>query len=143
MLGARRVLGIQPIPQRFSLQQKFVGHHVFCWFVETPYYDIMLNPPRKDCDYVLCDLILHLENILQVAVKPLGPKVFSGICRNELSRDSNSIPSFSNTATDQILHAKLACNFTVVQLRISEFEGRIAGNNKHRSKPGQSGDDVL
>ncbi len=67
-------------------------------------------------DNVRSDLVLHRENVIQVAIVGLGPQVaiLDGI--NELRRDAHPITGTPDAAFEHVAHAELLRNRRHVQV---------------------------
>ena len=69
---------------------------------------IQLRLDRRD--HPLGDLVLHRENVGEVAVVALGPDVVAGCGFDQLRGDADAVAGFAHAAFEHIAHAKLAAN---------------------------------
>ena len=61
----------------------------------------------------LRDLVLDQEDVGQIAVISLGPKMTAVPAVDQLGRDANSRPRLSNAAFEDIAHAQFPCDWSI------------------------------
>src|SRR6266508_3847551 len=79
---------------------------------------------------LLCDLVLHGKNVLQVAVIPLGPYVKPACRVKELRCDPDATPRFANTAFQHIAHPELSADLLHLHRLAFVGEDRIPRDDK-------------
>jgi hypothetical protein len=91
----------------------------------------------------LCDLVLHSENVGEIAVIALGPNVLAGFGLDELRSNADAVAGFAQAALEHIPHRQLAPDLLHIDHAAFIREGRIASDDEERRIPGQNSNDLL
>jgi hypothetical protein len=91
----------------------------------------------------LGDLILHCEDVGEVAVVALSPDVLAGLGLDELRGDADPIADFAQAALEHIPHTQLAPDLLHIDSAALVGKAGIAGDDEQRGVARQRGDDVL
>src|ERR1700751_475779 len=122
---------------RQTSQVAIVGIGVAGRPTPSAYYLGPFHPRRNGPDYLLCDLILELKNILQRAVKALCPYVGSTRSVNQLSRNSQSTSGLAHAAFQHISNTQFATHAFYVNRLTLVAERRVPGDYEQRLEPRQ------
>ena len=77
-----------------------------------------------------CHLVLQLENVVQRAVKTVGPDVRAGRRVNQLPSDTHPVAGFAHAAFEHIAHTELLRHLLHVDRLALVGEGRVAGDHE-------------
>src|SRR5262245_52767101 len=88
-------------------------------------------------------LVLHRENVGELAIKPLCPEMRSSPGIDKLNIDANLILYAADRTLHEKSNAELAADILNLQHPPAKGEGRLPGHDEERSKAGQLGDDVV
>jgi hypothetical protein len=91
----------------------------------------------------LGDLVLHREDILQLAIVPRGPEVVAVRHLDQLRGDPEPVPRLAHAALEDGAHLELAADLGDVFVFVLEGEGRGAGCDAQRFDLGQRVDDLF
>ena len=75
-------------------------------------------------------VVLHREDIGQVAVEPLGPEVPASGRVDELRGDPDARAGFAHASLEDVAHAKAFADLTDMDVLALEGERRIARDDK-------------
>ena len=88
-------------------------------------------------------LVLQLEDVGQLAVETVGPKVRAGRRLDQLAGDAQPVIGPSHAALEHVAHAELAADLPDVDRAPLVGEGRVARDDEQRRKARERRDDVL
>ena len=94
-------------------------------------------------DNVAGDLILHGEDVAQLAVVPLGPDMLASRGVDELTGDTNSPAGSPDAALEDVTDAEFLGDPADVHGSSLVGEGRVARDDEEPAQAGQCRDDVL
>src|SRR5207248_3458129 len=97
---------------------------------------------NRNCDR-LGDLVLHRENLSEVAVVALGPDMISGLGLNKLRGHPDAVAGFPEAAFENIPDTEFASDLLHIDGAVLVGEAGITGDHEQRWVAGQGGDDVL
>src|SRR6516164_393058 len=109
----------------------------------SAYYLGPFHPRRNGPDYLLCDLILELKNILQRAVKAVCPYVGPTRSIDQLSRNSQSASGLAHAAFQYISNTQFATHAFYVSRFTLVTERRVPSDDEQRFEPRQRCSDVF
>ena len=89
------------------------------------------------------DFILYRENVLQIAIVALGPKMFVVHRIDQLRRYAYPVAAAPHAALDHVAHAELPAHFLDFCRLTSEGKRGIARDDEQGAELGQFRDDVL
>src|SRR6516165_11541674 len=128
---------------RQTSQVAIVGVGVAGGPTPSAYYLGAFHPRRNGPDYLLCDLILKLKNILQRAVKAVCPYVGSTRRVDQLSRNSQSTSGPAHAAFQYISNTQFATHAFYVNRLTLVTERRVPSDDEQRFEPRQRCGDVF
>ena len=89
---------------------------------------------RGDRDrHRLGDLVLHRENVGEIAVVALGPDMIAGLGLDQLRGDPDAVAGFAHAAFEHIAHAQFAPDLLHIDRAALVGEARIAGDDEQRA----------
>ena len=92
---------------------------------------------------LLGDVVLHREDVVQLAVVLLGPDVLAAPGVDQLAGDAQPPAGRAHAALQHVAHAEVARDLAHVDRAALVGEGRVAGDHEQPAQPGERGDDVL
>src|SRR6516164_11263445 len=128
---------------RQTSQVAIVGIGVAGGPTPSAHYLGPFHPRRNGPDYLLCDLILKLKNILQRAVKAVCPYVGSTRRVDQLSRNSQSTSGPAHAAFQYISNAPFATHAFYINRFTLVTERRVPSDDEQRFEPRQRCSDVF
>ena len=91
----------------------------------------------------LRDLVLHREDVGELAVVTFGPEMAAGGDVVELRGDADAVAVLADAALDDIAHAELFRDLTQMNRAALVDEARVACDHEQPSQPREAGDDVF
>jgi len=89
------------------------------------------------------DLILKVEDVLQRAVKAVGPQMRAAQCIDQLRGNSHPASRFAHRAFEHIADAEFAADLFHIDRLTLVRKARIAGDHEEPADAGERGDDLL
>ena len=83
----------------------------------------------------LGDLVLDSENIIELAIVTVGPKVAAASRVDELSGHPHPATRFANTALDHVTHAEITRHLRYVYGSALKGEGRVSCDDEQPVDP--------
>jgi hypothetical protein len=103
-----------------------------------------LSDRRGDRDrHRLTDLVLHREDVGEVAVVALGPDVVAGLRLDQLSGNADAVAGFAQAAFEDIAHTQFAPDLLHIDGAALVGEAGIARDHEQRGIARKRGDDIL
>jgi len=94
-------------------------------------------------DDALGNVVLHREDVMQVAIVFLGPDMLAGFRVDELSGDADLLARRAHAAFEHVAHTEIARDLAHIDRLAFVDEGGIAGDHEQPAQPRQRRDDVL
>ena len=91
----------------------------------------------------LRDLILHGEDVGQIAIVALGPDVISRFTFDQLRSDPDPIAGLAHAAFEHIAHAELPADLFHVDRTALVSKGGVPGDDEQRGIMRKNGDHVF
>src|SRR5438128_2046330 len=127
--GKLHVLTSPTLKQLTSAQIKFVCFHIRCgWLEETAFLPLRKRKSQR-VEHTAGDLILNGEDVFDLAIEPLRPKVIAVSRVDQLDEDAQSVSGFADAALEKRLNAETFPNLSRVHARSAKREARCAGRN--------------
>ena len=98
---------------------------------------------RERRDDVRRHVVLDGEDVGELPVEPLRPKVAAGGCVDELGGDPDPAAGLAHAPFEHMAHAEALADLADVDVLALERESRIAGDDEELRELRQRGDDVL
>jgi hypothetical protein len=92
---------------------------------------------------LLGHLVLHREDVLEVAVEAVGPDVAAALGVDELHVDAHLHAGTAHAAFEHVAHAELAAHLLDVDALLLVRERRVARDHEQARDLGNVGDDVF
>ena len=89
------------------------------------------------------DPVLHVKNVGDIAIEPIGPQMVAGFGFDQLPGDTHPETRLANAAFEHVTHAQLAGDLFDVDNLAFVGERRIAGDDEEGAVARQRGGDVL
>ena len=97
--------------------------------------DLGLLEPRRDrADDARRHLVLQLEDVLELAVEPVGPEMRAGRGIDQLAGDAHPAAGLAHAALEHVAHAELAADLPHVDGPALVGEARIAGDDEQPAR---------
>ena len=97
---------------------------------------------ERACD-VFGNLVLDSENILQIPIVALGPKMAAALAVDQLCRDPHRVAGAPEAAFEYVADAEIVRHVTNIHRLAPELVGRVAGDHEQVGEARDVGDDVL
>src|SRR6516162_7528683 len=128
---------------RARLQIKIVSGQIVCW----PFGQVTdlrgLQGGLDNAGDAERHLILKIEDVLERAVKPVGPKM-GAVCRvDQLRGDAYPAAGLAHRAFEHVAHTQLTPDLLHIDRLTSVSKTRIAGDDEEPTDAGEGGDDLL
>ena len=96
-----------------------------------------------DSGYAARDLVLHRENVAELAVVAFGPMVAAAYRVDELRGDAQALALTAHAAFEDVADTKLPANQADVGVLAFVLKGRVARDDEQPANARKSGDQVL
>jgi hypothetical protein len=130
-MSARRRLPRLPHRAPRKSLPAFAGQNVVCADHRSAWRAAKLQRPSQPRD----DFVLHVEEIGQGLVEPLGPEMIARFGVDELHVDTHATSAALDAALQHIAHIQLAPDRLHIERLAFVGEGRIAGDHDGPSYP--------
>ena len=116
------VLTIPSLKKLTSTQIKFVCFNIRRgWLEETAFLPLRKRKSQR-VENTAGNLILNGKDVLDLAIEPLGPKMITVLCIDQLDHDPQTVSGFADTAVKERLNAETFPNLTRVHVRSAKRE---------------------